>query len=62
MGKFNKLYANMDMGMFIKKGKFVKVFWHFIHAVSYYPKLNHGHHTKPSDLNVMLKYQTWISL
>ena len=46
--------------MFIKKGKFLKVLWHFMHVLQYYPKFNNGHHTKPDNLYVFVKliYQT----
>ena len=40
------------MDMFIKKGKFLKVLWHFIHVLQYYPKLNNEHRPKPSNLHV----------
>ena len=38
------------LDILIKKGKFCKVLW--IHILQYYPKLNNGHHTKPSNLYV----------
>ena len=43
---------NFPTDMFIKKGMFLKVLWHFVHVLQYYPKLNNGHHTKPRDLYV----------
>ena len=44
----------VKVDMLIKKGKFLKVVWHFIHV---YAKLNNRQQTKPR-----LKYQTWIIL
>ena len=47
-----KLKLQTRVEIFIKKGKLLKVFRHFIHVLQYYPKLNNGHHTKPSNLYV----------
>ena len=45
-------YLNIWRDIFIKRGKFLKVLWHFIHLLQYYPQLNDGHHTKSSNLGV----------
>ena len=49
--KLNK-HETIIQDMFIKKGKFLKVLWHCVHVLPYYPKFNNKHHTKPSYLHV----------
>ena len=38
--------------MLIRKSKFLKILWRFIHISQNYPKLNNGHHTKLRNLYV----------
>ena len=48
------IQINIYMDLFIKKGKFLKVLWHFVHVLQSYPKFNNGDHTKPSKVWIMI--------